>query len=45
MRRLKLEEDIRGRQHPTIWSEMKRQHAGIPELATLFKAIPEALGW
>jgi uncharacterized protein (TIGR02646 family) len=41
----RLEEEIRGRQHPTVWSEMKRQHALIPELATLFRAVPQALGW
>ncbi len=40
-----LQEDLRGRAHPTVWSEMKRQHESIPELATLFKAIPQALDW
>jgi hypothetical protein len=41
----RLEADLRGRQHPTVWSEMKRQHSAIPELATLFRAVPQALGW
>ncbi|XXX74885.1 hypothetical protein WMF30_45250 [Sorangium sp. So ce134] len=40
-----LESEVRCRQHPTVWSEMKRQHAGIPELAALFQAIPQALAW
>jgi hypothetical protein len=41
----RLEEDIKGRQHPTVWSEMKRQHDAIPSLTTLFRAVPQALGW
>lgn len=41
----RLVEDIRGRQHPTVWFEMKRQHALIPELTMAFAAAPEALHW
>ncbi len=29
--------------HPTVWAEMKRQHARLGSLATLFRAAPEAL--
>ena len=31
--------------HPTVWAEMKRQQAEIPELRMLFEALPEALTW
>ena len=31
--------------HPTVWAEMKRQRAEVPELNTLFQVAPEALGW
>lgn len=31
--------------HPTVWAEMKRKRALIPELDALFKAAPEALDW
>jgi uncharacterized protein (TIGR02646 family) len=44
----KLEEiarDVRQRQQPTVWAEMKRQRGTIPELAEMFEAVPEALGW
>ncbi|HWO19161.1 MAG TPA: hypothetical protein VNO30_10300 [Kofleriaceae bacterium] len=41
----RLETEIRTRQHPTVWSEMRRQHANIPILAPLFAAVPEALTW
>lgn len=41
----RLAAEIRTRQHPTVWSEMKRQHASLPNLAPLFAAVPEALGW
>lgn len=40
-----LAADVKTRQHPSVWSEMKRQHAAVPQLATLFRAVPEALGW
>ncbi|WP_437896649.1 hypothetical protein [Sorangium sp. So ce124] len=40
-----LEREVQCRQHPTVWSEMKRQHGRIPELSTLFKAVPQALSW
>jgi hypothetical protein len=29
--------------HPSVWSEMKRQHKSFPELARLFAQAPEAL--
>ena len=41
----RLKADIRERQHPTVWSEMKRQHDALPELAALFRAVPQALAW
>jgi len=41
----RLAHEIRARQHPTVWSEMKRQHASLPNLAPLFAAVPEALTW
>ncbi|WP_223758826.1 hypothetical protein [Myxococcus sp. RHSTA-1-4] len=41
----RLAEDIRARQHPTVWFEMKRQHASMPELTLLFAKAPEALTW
>jgi hypothetical protein len=41
----RLADEIRTRQHPTVWSEMKRQHASLPLLAPLFAAAPEALTW
>jgi uncharacterized protein (TIGR02646 family) len=28
-----------------VWREMQRQHVSMPELADLFKRVPEALGW
>ena len=31
--------------HPTVWAEMKRQRAGVPDLDDLFSRAPEALGW
>ncbi|MCL4248759.1 MAG: hypothetical protein KJ065_11500 [Anaerolineae bacterium] len=31
--------------HPTVWHEMKRLHAQVPELNALFQEAPEALGW
>ena len=36
---------IKTEHHPTVWYEMKRQHAHIPELAELFQIAPEALDW
>jgi len=32
-------------QHPTVWFEMRRQSARIPELTRLFQLAPEALKW
>ncbi len=34
---------IQGMAHPSVWSEMKRQHQGFPELARLFSLAPDAL--
>jgi uncharacterized protein (TIGR02646 family) len=31
--------------HRTVWAEMQRQHAQIPELKMLFQEAPEALTW
>lgn len=31
--------------HPTVWAEMKRQHARIALLRTLFERVPDALTW
>lgn len=42
---LRLATEVRIRQHPTVWAEMKRQHASLPNLAPLFAAAPEALSW
>lgn len=36
---------IRRMQHPTVWREMCRQRAKIPELVRLFEHVPEALTW
>lgn len=41
----RLEREILTRQHPTVWSEMKRQHASLPKIAPLFAEAPEALSW
>ena len=41
----RLKADVLCRQHPTVWLEMKRQHAAIPELSRLFRDVPEALAW
>ncbi|MCP3143042.1 HNH endonuclease family protein [Pyxidicoccus xibeiensis] len=41
----RLADDVRGRQHPFVWIEMKRQHAALPELTLAFAAAPEALDW
>ncbi|MCK8501856.1 hypothetical protein OWM54_22645 [Myxococcus sp. MISCRS1] len=36
---------VRTRQHPSVWLEMKRQHEKLPDLLLLFAQVPEALGW
>lgn len=36
---------LRRMQHPTVWREMLRQRARIPELKVLFAEVPGALGW
>lgn len=40
-----IEDDIRAHRHPTVWSEMKRQHRAIRSLKKLFDDVPEALRW
>lgn len=35
--------EINGRHHPTVWSEMKRQSSFHPELKKLFDAAPELI--
>ena len=44
-RREELIDGIRRMHHPTVWAEMKRQRAMIPELEALFAQAPEALDW
>jgi hypothetical protein len=41
----RLIDALRRMQHPTVWSEMRRQHSRITELTHLFGAAPEALTW
>lgn len=41
----RLAHEIQTRQHPTVWTEMKRQQANLPDLAQLFADSPEALTW
>lgn len=40
-----LVDGIRRMNHPTVWAEMKRQRAVLPELSTLFEQALEALDW
>ena len=40
-----LRDAIRSSAHPTVWSEMRRQHAAIDELQALYQDVPEALDW
>jgi hypothetical protein len=43
-----LQSLIRGIQrmpHPTVWAEMKRQRELHPQLAPLFRGVPEAVNW
>lgn len=40
-----LRKDLLRLHHPTVWREMVRQSATIPELEPLFDAAPEARGW
>lgn len=42
---LRLRDGLRRESHPTVWLEMKRQHAAILELNDLFTEAPEALDW
>lgn len=44
-RRQPLAAAIKRMCHPTVWHEMRRQRADIPELAKLFNQVPEALNW
>lgn len=41
----RLRDGLRGESHPTVWLEMKRQHAAILELNDLFTEAPETLNW
>jgi len=41
----KLIKAVQTMQHPTVWKEMQRQQALIPELKKLFAKAPEALIW
>ena len=38
-------EAIKRMQHPTVWSEMRRQCMKVPELMQLFELASEALTW
>lgn len=40
-----LQNDILQFRHPTVWQELKRQRANIPEVEILFHRAPEALDW
>jgi uncharacterized protein (TIGR02646 family) len=40
-----LADSLKSVDHPTVWSEMKRQRASYRELKALFAAAPEALTW
>jgi uncharacterized protein (TIGR02646 family) len=40
-----LRSAIQGRQHPTVWHEMKRQREQLPALHALFADVPEAAAW
>lgn len=40
-----IKEEIKREGHPTVWREMKRQQALIPELKALFDQAPQALNW
>ena len=43
--RLALVAHIQTMPHPTVWAEMKRQHAAVTELSDLFSRVPQALAW
>jgi hypothetical protein len=40
-----LRADLPDMNHPTVWAEMKRQRARLPELEARFAACPQALSW
>lgn len=40
-----LVQQLRRKQHPTVWREMQRQHQKLPRLRDLFTGTPEALNW
>ncbi len=42
---LNLIEGFKLENHQTVWFEIKRFHALIPDLASLFADVPEALNW
>jgi uncharacterized protein (TIGR02646 family) len=41
----RLRASILRKDHPTVFREMQRQHARLPELRPLFEQVPEARGW
>lgn len=41
----RFQRSIRRNNHATVWAEMKRQRALIPDLQALFVEAPEALNW
>ncbi|OGX88065.1 hypothetical protein BEN47_09975 [Hymenobacter lapidarius] len=41
-----IRRDIQTHSHPTVWAEMKRQRADLPNIDNFFRAAPpEALSW
>jgi len=40
-----IQERIENHSHPTIWKEMIRQRAALPETNQLFQQVPEAIAW
>lgn len=41
----RLQRDLSDRNHPTVWAEMKRQRADLPEVDRLLSLYPEVLSW
>ena len=44
-REQQLQIELKTEIHPTVWEEMKRQKAFIPELEELFQELPEVFYW
>lgn len=40
-----LRRAIRTHPHPSVWQELQRQHATMPQATQLFQSAPEALSW